>query len=416
MECKKGCGYFNIFNFILVAEFNLWKERMEAQVRIKYLTLNQSLTQKYYQCNYVSKKNESNRTYLCPSQISVKELSYGIQIHYNKEHFGHTCPKYELPQEFCHYLTNKKNSSFDNLIQKDPDDDLYIKFINLMKNISRDAAKVSISHLEKVFDSALKIQALLNSYDEDQGNEIPLISKSITDDQIADALEGKRTSARLKRKSETRVSVDAKKKKVDKTDSDDLNPKSIKDENENKPTSKENKQLESPKVTLRSTSALLSPSFNDSYKQFIGNAEPTKDTAKKIIKNTKRKEIVKTKIGQFSPKKKSPNVDAVVETPKTKPNVLKQPKISQFSPKNKSSNDAEVVETPNSIPNILKPLRITQFSPKKNLTNVDQEVATPKRLNILKPHKTNTSINAGKDIKYEVREQDNDCNILILKI
>lgn len=325
---------------------------MENQVNVKYLALNDSSSQKFYQCNYVSPKNSSSKTYMCPSFIELKELGNGLQIYYCKEHQGHKAPEYEIPEKFRQYLNKNKESKsecideFDVLISKDTDDDLYLKFKDLMANISSYAERVSISHLRKLFNSALEMQGLLNSYDEDHDDKDALfITKSMTDDQITYALEGKRSSARLKRKSETRISVDAKKKKGDKSD-DDMNFKSKKDEF-GKTVSKENKELHSPKLKARASPTLLSPTFNDTYKQFIGDPllEP-----KKKSKTNKSKEIVKTKIGQFSPKQKL----AVQET---------------------------------------------------------VENSTP---NILKPSKLNTSF--GKYVKYEVREQENDCNILILKI
>lgn len=310
---------------------------MEAIVKMKYLTINRGVAFRYYSCNYVSTKNTFNTTYLCPSLILAKILDSGIQIHYNKSHCEHNCPKYVVPDNFSKYLTNKPNEikSFDALKNKEAEtqEGLYKKYQKVMENVKIDAAKVDLPLLKKLFNSALKMQGMINSHhdDEDQNvkEEVPIINKSITDDQITNILESKRTSARLKRKSDTVTFDDAKKPKVEDV--------------------KENEECESPKIK-REPGTIMSPSFNDSYKQFLGTAE-SKDKTKIV----KRKEVVKTKIGQFSPKKKSPNIDEIIEKSRPQTNILK--------------------------PSLLK--------------------------------QTNTIV---KDIKYEVREQENGCNILILKI
>lgn len=102
-------------------------------------------------------------------------------------------------------------------------------------------------------------------------------------------------------------------------------------------------------------SLIQSPtSFNDSYKNFVDQnfKNQPESSTPKPRSNVRKKEVVKTKIGQF----------------KVKP--------SSLSPKDSSSNESP----PKDIP-------VSPISWK------------------LKP-----------DFKYEVKEQENDCNILILKI
>lgn len=393
-----------MYNYLcfFFAEFHLWKQIMETQVKTKYLALKKTALQTYYQCNYVSPKNEEHKTYLCPSLVYVKYLQTGIQIRYGMKHHGHSCPEYQLPDQFSHLVTSLKKedislkNSDSEVTKADPDADLLSKFQNLMGSITVHAAKLSTPNLKKLFNSALEMQGILNSLDDEYDQDAPPITKSMTDDQITNALEGKRTSARLKRKSETRSSVDAKKKKATKSDLA---------ENTDNTVFKENKEYESPNVTARS-SPLLSPSFVDSFKQFIG--EPTQESTKKN-RNVRQKEIVKTKMGQFSPKKKLNDEESVekrkyIIPPKKK--LIVEEDVEKIKPSILPKKQLIVAESA---------AKINQnITPKKQL--IVEEPAEKSKKNILKPSRTNTSVSLGSDIKYEVREQDNDCNILILKI
>lgn len=95
------------------------------------------------------------------------------------------------------------------------------------------------------------------------------------------------------------------------------------------------------------------PSFNDSYKQFIDSSISVKP-----LLGTKKgkKDVIKTKI-QFIPNPRKLNVKPAPE--KTKPNILRPSK--------------------------------------SNMSNI-------------------SDIGKVNDVEYEVREQENDCNILVLKI
>lgn len=105
-------------------------------------------------------------------------------------------------------------------------------------------------------------------------------------------------------------------------------------------------------------SAVQSPSFNDSYMNFVGQnfRSSLEASTPKVRPNIRKKEIMKTKIGQFKAKSLSP----------------KQP-ISPKSPKEVKSKE------------------------------VTKESVSTKKW-------------STKDLKYEVKQQENDYNILILKI
>lgn len=341
---------------------------------MKYLTLSNTTQKQFYQCNYVSPQNSAQVTHLCPAVIIVREFSKGIHVRYHKEHFEHTCESYI-------HRTDHTNSILDHseVYEKVATSgaDVYNKLKDLMKSIAQRASTLKRTKLKPLYISALEMQAYLNSLEaecdsdeeptmikkpsisnsvaitknhndkQDEINTEPKAKKVMSDDQIVKVLEGTRASNRLKRKSESSPVPEPKKKVPKKSESNtDLK------ENNSQIDLVCLERFESPKPTIQSPFS-QSPSFNDSYKQFISippKVEKEKPSAKKV-----KKEVVKTRIGQFSPK---------------------------TAPMKTESNDAA--------------------SKKKKKTPT-------------KPIIPLKDIKLG-DVEYEVVEQENDCNILILKI
>ncbi|XP_075989756.1 uncharacterized protein LOC142985451 [Anticarsia gemmatalis] len=318
------------FYFPNYAEYTNWKEDLQLAANTQFLMLQSSQKAKTtYHCSH-QPSLDTEKTLLCPSSFTITEFNKGYQVFYYKEHFGHTFTdiskeKYEKYSIF-HLLKDEerpKNEEFEAL---------FIQFKDVMNNILDNAAKGDVSMLNNLLGKALDMTAVLNNT-VDSNSTVERVNKSMTDDQISEVLFGEKTYTR--KKTDVKRAV----KKVKPMYSEDV--KLEDDEISNKSfKSIEKSDKITPVVTL------TSPSFNDTYKDFVDQTikSTQTDSPSSPKRNSyKRKSIMKTKIGQF----------------KTKPSL---------SPKEKDV-----------------PMKTLMFN--------------------IKP-----------DVEYEVKEQENDCNILILKI
>lgn len=312
-------------------------------------------------------------THLCPSMMIVREVSKGIHICYYKDHYEHVCESSQHSKDLN--SVPDQAEVFDDVIMSG--EDVYSKLKDLMKNVVQKAHMLKRIQLKPLYISALEMQAYLNSVidkrseltsqkpqpnivkpyietleinsNQDNENYNESKNKIMNDDEITKALEAPRVSARLKRKSEGSPVPETKKNKLDKEPSKKTG---LKENNSQNKDLQYSERFESPRPSMTSPFS-QSPSFNDTYKQFIEGSSPKLDPpiARKV-----KKEIVKTKIGQFSPKK------------------LAQVKDDTAKVENKKKKK--------------------------------------------EPVKSNTSLDNLKieDVEYEVVEQENDCNILILKL
>lgn len=356
---------------------------MELQTKTKYLMMGQYNTKKIYRCCNIETKDDDPVTVFCHSTIVFQEFAKGSQVTFYKNHDGHTYEDYVLKDKYKSFcITNmlQKAAGYTAMTDINSDDnDLYLQFKTLMESIVLDAAKINIDALKVLVGKALDMTSVLTQYDEDAESEMTndtstlSLNKKHDDKIITQTLEGLRSSLRIKRKSSVQVDVPQKvlrktsvpgEKSVQKTkakntfsladdkDSDNIlkeldgdsknvienkKPAQTKDGIENVT---QNTGLETPKTQPKVVFDQSPSSFNDSYKDFIDKTLKT-PAAKKATEN--KKQVVKTKIGQFKPA--SPKATPVVETKKRK-----------------------------------------------------------------------SSIGKVKEVEYEVKEQDNDCNILILKI
>ncbi|KAI5639322.1 hypothetical protein NE865_08182 [Phthorimaea operculella] len=333
-------------------EFATWKDEMEDQTACRYTLMGEYSSKQIYQCSEYTDNDTKNTVILCPSSIVVTKFPKGLQVHFYPTHYDHEYEEYELHDRYKTFsvseLIHQAGSTNDS-----PDEDLYIQFKTLMDNIVLGAAKLNIDALKTLMKRAKDMETILQDYDEDKEIEfskgrftISLSSRTVNSEgnssDSSPARNRKRTieengvtPAKKIRKSagDTKTPVKSASKKTfslaDDKDSDNIL-----------------KELDGGNVQTDKT--MQSPSFTDAYKDFIMKASKTpvnktgssKTTAKTEKNTAKKKNVVKTKMGQF----KGP-------------------------------------------------------SPKK----------IAKRNSI-------GSIGTVKDIEYEVREREEDCNILVLKI
>lgn len=230
--------------------------------------------------------------------------------------------------------------------------DLYLQFSKVINLLVTEAARINISGLKKIMRKALEMMAIVNSYVEDEDDDISTeLSITPVQDNIHEEVKNalKNFKAGSKRKKSVDLEVPIKKKKLLQSTENTLKVqnKTISNaDNNNEEIENLDSKVSKGHVTPNKESlknSLQSPSFIDTYQQFVGKIA-TKPVEKKKPE-AKKKQIVKTKMGQFKP------------------------------------------------------------SPTKKLS-VSPKVESPSR----------NSIGSVKEMKYEVKEQENDCNILILKI
>nr|QLI62211.1 glutathione S-transferase 15 [Streltzoviella insularis] len=398
---------------------------MERQMKSHYtIRKTNTIKESYYCSSQVAPTDgvkQKNTTYICPSNIVIREFTKGIQVHFYKQHFGHDHGEYILPNKYRKFLIK----SFINTEDEEPEEkDLYVQFKTLMECIMLDAAKINVHSLKILIEKALDMSSILANYNEDDDilsskdpNLFKIITnkeKALTDKQITKALNAMMNSTKPKLTKRPNILTSTpkvgnvvvvplpKQEESKRTIKEVLPAKRtntipVQEVTPAKHTRSKSVHfvsdvVKSPSVTLVETpkSQINFPakktileeeinkndtksvtnlpktnqetqpsSFNDSYKVFVDTLNNTKTNIKNTSKTTSnkteklKKSILKTKIGQFMP-----------NTNKTSPN--KSPIKSPVDSKTKIS-------------------KVTKFSKVK----ID---------------------------KYEVREQENDCNILILKI
>ncbi|XP_059047616.1 uncharacterized protein LOC131843042 isoform X2 [Achroia grisella] len=482
--------------FPTMTEFLSWKNHMETQINIKYLILSKCNSKHTYRCTFLpSEEPTDNMTALfCPSSIVVQEFSKGIQVHYYKQHFGHQCSAYTLIDKYKKYhitsfIENAAHYEYTTVVEED-DKDLYVQFKTLMESIVLEAAKVKIDTLKVFVGKALEMTTMLTNYEEDEEMTSLIKSntsnKNMSDDQISQALQNLQNSKIHKRKLDNDVAPDKKKKRntdithlspkivnafsmagiqdkengkkdlivekqttisdneVEKTKQNDT--KSVSDDEDAK-TQKANKTNSDDEAAKKVYNSLMqSPSYNDTYKDFLDKNFKKGTETKTMVKkgsNTvtptvnvanKKDNISKTKadtatnyllvdgVKGISTSNVSTIGKTIVNQSTSnivpKQTINKKDKLitkSDVTPKTESKNTSpllkttEMKKTANAAPKLVKKpvvkTKIGQFKPS---------------LSPRKSTESNTSNSAlnksAVDVEYEVMEQEDDCNILILKI
>lgn len=385
-------------------EFEEWKTKLQEAIKIEFTRLNKQKGKEIYHCSYQN-TTTSTATRLCPASISVRDYSRGVHVCYFREHCGHKVEDVPLKHSNQYNISLYTRDTDHEKLEADDDIDLYKEFKNVLSSIMFDSAKVDVATLRDLLGRALEMTTVLKNY-HGEGYSITSSHKSLSDDQISKSLSDslqpkskrkqnfakktenvavkkvKKTPATVENgmttrhnKSSTAVNQSVSsnkivKQKAEKTTLSKELQELLEEESSNTPpmiteepikgvvvktAESQSKELEVKKSEEPARSLIQSPtSFNDSYKHFVNqNFNTLPETSTPKPKTTvKKKEVVKTKIGQF--------------------------KVKPISPKTVSPRSPKIVIKEEPI--IPLPLKVKQ------------------------------------EIKYVVKEQENDCNILILKI
>ncbi|KAL0852490.1 hypothetical protein ABMA27_017055 [Loxostege sticticalis] len=336
---------------------NMWREDIEKQTKVKYLIFDKHITSKQiYHCTHLasSDNEEDNVINFCPSSIFVRDFTKSIQVHFYKQHFGHDF-KYKLPDKFVKYKSKQLLKEPRPITEPFELKSLHMDFKTLMDFLLVESTKCDKATLEILHKKAQEMLTVVNNWD---GTPKPS-KRNMTDDQISETLET--LDVKKKKTGDNPVEEATKVKAEPKPDEPVIMnsfslSSNLNAEERPKRNLKTKQNDESPPVgfVMGSSPSSSKSSFNDSYKEFI-------DKALSTVKNNENQSKLTSPVQKTVPKLR-----------KDKKKVVKT-KIGQFKP---------------------------SLSPKA----VDV-VVKDRRSSI------------GKvDFEYEVREQENDCNILVLKI
>ncbi|XP_050360123.1 uncharacterized protein LOC126779949 [Nymphalis io] len=378
--CLHGNEVESMF-FPTNVEFTKWKTEMEVQTNASYAILDKYDSKKYYHCNSVNENNEkTNSTYFCPSTIVIQEFSKGIQVHFYKQHFKHNFIDYTLSDKYKKYsITSflKRSEEYNSLPKlKSDDNDMYLQFKNLMEGIVVDAAKINVTTLKVLVGKALDMTSILTNYDEevDDSNALDVhnVSQTMNDSQITKALEENNLNTG-KRKNNDKIesATDIKKIKLD-----------IVNEEIDNDTS-------SPKI-LNSFS--------------LANDLDAINKLNKEDSKTEKIDKIKTNDAEQKPMKQLKDLN---QSPSSFNDSYKD-----FVVKNFPSKEADI-RTRSRLGRPVVKTKIGQFKP--NLSPKSPVKIEAKKIESDKA--TRLSFDKPKvDFEYEVKEQEEGCNILILKI
>ncbi|XP_053622538.1 uncharacterized protein LOC128682079 [Plodia interpunctella] len=423
--------------------------------------------------------NAMSTSHICPAGIIIQEFTKGIQVHFYKTHHGHTCPEYVCPEKYKKYLITtlmqKKNTeSFDvDYNEKD----IYCQFKVLLESIIIEAAKVKVDDLKLLIEKALEMTSILNNYDEDDDTYSHVNSNSLCEEQIVKALDSLRSNKRkstnpndiidLKRKKQvdstprivnsfSMANSDVEKKEVavKKKEAPAKKQEAAPKKQEAKEDNKKDVNVASPRV-LRNTQ-IQSPTFNDTYKDFVDkNFKPPDNgntNAATPVGGRNRPSIKQSTLATTTPPDNEKGIrlrplSKLVDSKQIEEELAKDDNVP--APRLKNGTESKEAKSMKNSPGILR-----KIAPKENkgpdLATVIEKDAkatetqkhfTPKtkpKKQVMKtkigqfkpnsspksspsPKKSEVNLNRsiGKmkpDVEYEVMEQENDCNILILKI
>lgn len=406
----------------MITEFLDWKNEMEQHTKVRYATLGKYISKEMYRCTFLpegSSAYDDSTSYVCPSTIVVQEFSKGVQVHFYKDHHGHGFEDYVPSDRYRKYSLTTLLQNADGYTQladvKADGNDLYLQFKKLMECIVLDSAKINVRTLKILIGKALDMTSVLNSYDEDPDSDPLPTLREVQEDVSWEARSDKPVAEKRKTDSgddKTKTETITKRFKtrtyhhkptndgtnddaltmlhdttiriinsfsladkdiseaVNELDSDcdnDAKPKNCWGDDISKATSpipdnSESKDgLMTPiKVKKKQTDTPDNPSpssFNDSYKDFV-------------VKNFKVAVPAKSKA---------------------------KSKTGASSNKRRPSKSASVSPRPQNVPKESKML------PRPTTPDIKQRLSEAV---LLRP----------VEYQYEVKEQENDCNILILKI
>ncbi|CAG4995335.1 unnamed protein product [Parnassius apollo] len=176
--------------FPSIKEFQIWKDDMELQTKVRYATFGTYNSKQIYRCTFLpegSNAYDETTSYFCPSTIAVQEFSKGIQVHFYKDHYSHCFEGYVLANKYKKYSLTTLLQNSDGYTQinelKEDETDLYLQFKKLMECIVLDAAKINIATLKILIGKALDMTSVLNNYEEDPDSD-SLSTKRVIEDKI----------------------------------------------------------------------------------------------------------------------------------------------------------------------------------------------------------------------------------------
>lgn len=331
---------------------------MENQTGVKYAVQEKYETKHYYHCNYTKENDDKvDATHFCPSTIVVQEFPKGIQVHFFKKHFNHTTEDYFLKDKYKKFTITSflKRSDDYNTITSIPTDEnqLYTQFKSLMEAIIVDAANINAATLKILFGKALNMTTILSNYDKETEK---------IDNQLS--LEYSKMSSG-KRKNDMEINLDVKRTK-DSSEKLEMSPKII--NSFSLATNEKNNDIDTKMEVIID---------KENNEEHLDNEEDNTDKKGSDWDpysssfNDSYKDFVVKNFPAAEKEIKKKNKKPVVKT-----------KIGQFKP---------------------------SLSPKS--PNTPEEIKVKEkvvhRLTFDKPI---------VDLKYEVKEQEDGCNILILKV
>ncbi|CAG4969837.1 unnamed protein product [Colias eurytheme] len=451
-------SYFPSFN-----DFVSWKQYIENESGIHYKVVEERDNKKYYRCECADRL----KLKLCPGLMIAQEFGNGIHVVLFETH-ELIKKKYTLPAKYKKYSISKLIKPVEgyNATKVIMDDnDQYLQLKTLLENIAVDAAKINIAGLKLLMSKALEMASILTSYDEETEEHVEK-QFNLSDAQIANALQDKDDDVTKAK----RPKLDAMSPKIVNTFS--LASIQI---NNNSDTASEDEQTDIDLEILKSNmerktvdtdilkdcsdqSDTNKVTFNDTYKDFVTKNFVQND--KPITCQPKRRPVVKTKIGQFNPVKIAPNPEEKndVKTTtisekslNTEHQVVKIDEILSRKINQLIKNDVKVSPKINQLvknyekvsPKINQVVKNdTKVSPKINQAIKNDTKVTPKINQVVKNDVTMaktseknsvsdkienkvvpksvtrvSSVSSRKvDFEYEVIEQEEDCNILVLKL
>lgn len=269
--------------------------------------------------------------------------------------------------------------------------------------IIKDAVTADVPTLRSLLDKALEMTTVLKSFHGEDNNK-PVVNKSLSDDQITKSLDSLKPKRKRKQSFEKKI--------------EEVVPKKIK-----KPTAAENRM--STRLRRSSTAANKSVSFSKTI--VTNNEEKTSDKElEELLEEglglTPQKSSLKKTEDQSKVSKKTEE-DKEEKPEETPRSLLQSPSSFNDSYKNfvdQNFPNATEASTPKAKPNVRKKevirTKMGQFKAKApSPKNVSPK--SPKTVKVVdKVPVTPVVLKPKADIKYVVKEQENDCNILILKI
>ncbi|XP_013163472.1 PREDICTED: uncharacterized protein LOC106114714 [Papilio xuthus] len=351
--------------------FQTWKEDVVKQTGINYYVLGNYSYKQMFRCPCIPDDNVNSDIipYLCPSSIVVQELSKGIQVHYYMKHYSHACGIYVLPDEFKKYMFStllQNEEAYTEIDIKANGTEIYQQFKQLMDCIVQDAANVKIDSLKILLTKALDMTTVLSN--EVETDSAFMSMKLIIDNNIIGLLN---SNQHVKRKN-------------------------VLNEKKNEPITKRFKtrtyQNKDCKESLDDASIKIVNSFSLAEHEIVNAINEDNETIGAPENNT---------------------TDSQSSSDKEKDDIKVNKKLDQSSSSFADSYKVFVKQLSEPGP----PLRKRKFSTTKNkCESLTKEANVEEEINVTSDMKQKDVPIIPKDYKYEIKEQENDCNILILKI